>query len=315
MARTFDPDIEPVRPPRGFPYRLLLWAILMTGGAGAGGYFAWKFREQAVKCEGERDECKLSQAPLAGQVESQKTALTACQSEVGTLQTQRKEIDAQLESVSKNLNGTTEELTALRAQRAETDKRIAAIESIQAQFAKMIDTGELKVTSRRGNLVVELPSEVLFPSASAELSRKGEVAVLQVGGILKQFGDRRFLVVGHTDTQPLKSAKYQDNWELSVARALKVTRYLVEGGMKMENLIAGGAGESDPIADNKSAEGRARNRRIEIALLPALNELPPLPKSLEEAGKKAEDAAKKDEKKDEKKEDKKDEKKKEEKAK
>jgi chemotaxis protein MotB len=91
-----------------------------------------------------------------------------------------------------------------------------------------------------------------------------------------------------------------------VARALKVTRYLVEGGMKQENLIAAGAGESDPIADNKSSESRARNRRIEINLLPALNELPPLPKSLEDAGKQAEDAAKKPDPKDEKKDEKKD---------
>jgi chemotaxis protein MotB len=319
MAKTFEPSgetvvkgkggpLRPEKPARGFPFRLLLWALLMTGAAGAGGYFAWKFREDALGRKGALDQCQQSLAPTKHEADTAKASLQTCQTEVAGLQTQRKEIDAQLEQVSKNLNGTTEELTALRAQRAEQEKRIAAIEQIQNQFAKMIDTGELKVTSRRGSLVVELPSEVLFPSASAELSRKGEVAVLQVGGILKQFGDRRFLVVGHTDNQPLKGSKYEDNWELSVARALKVTRYLVEGGMKQENLTAAGVGDSDPIADNKSSEGRARNRRIEIALMPALNELPPLPKSLEEAGKQAEEAAKKadGDKKPDKKDDKKD---------
>jgi len=307
MAKTFEPsgetvvrgrggDLRPNQPPRGFPYRLLLWAVLMTCAAGAAGYFAWLFHEQAMKCEVERDACAKREGPGKKDLETAMGTLSSCQTEVATMKQQRKEIDAQLEQVSKNLNGTTEELTALRAQRAETEKRIAAIEQIQQQFAKMIDTGELKVTSRRGNLVVELPSEVLFPSGSAVLSRKGEVAVLQVGGILKQFADRRFLVVGHTDNQPLKGSKFQDNWELSVARALKVTRYLVEAGMKQENLIAAGVGDSDPIADNATEDGRARNRRIEIALLPALNELPPLPKSLEEAGKAAQDAAKKPEK-------------------
>jgi chemotaxis protein MotB len=287
-------DLRPSPPPRRFPFRLLLWAILMTGAAGAGGYFAWTFREKAVKLEGEQKACQEKLAPSEALAAAKTTELNACTTDLAATKTRQAEIDAQLDQVSKNLNATQDELGALRAQRAETEKRVASIEKIMGEFAKMIDTGELKVTSRRGNLVVELPSEVLFPSASAELSRKGEIAVLQVGGILKQFGDRRFLVVGHTDDQKLKSAEYKDNWELSVARALTVTRYLVEGGMKEENLIAAGSGQNDPIADNKNNEGRARNRRIEIALLPALSELPPLPKSLQDAGKEAEKAGGKD---------------------
>jgi len=291
-------DLRPSPPPRRFPFRLLLWAILMTGAAGAGGYFAWNFREKAVKLEADNKTCMEKLAPSEALASAKAAELNTCTTDLAATKTKQQEIDTQLEQVSKNLNATQDELTALRAQRAETEKRIASIEKIMGEFAKMIDTGELTVTSRRGNLVVQLPSEVLFPSASAELSRKGEIAVLQVGGILKQFGDRRFLVVGHTDDQKLKSVEYKDNWELSVARALTVTRYLVEGGMKEENLIAAGSGQNDPIADNKNNEGRAKNRRIEIALLPALSELPPLPKSLQDAGEAAEKAAKDDEKKD-----------------
>jgi chemotaxis protein MotB len=296
-------DLRPSPAPRRFPFRLLLWAILMTGAAGAGGYYAWKFREDAVQQKADARTCGEKLAPAEALIAAKSSELTSCTGNLATMTTRQEEIDAQLEQVSKNLNATQDELGALRAQRAETEKRIAAIEKIQQQFAKMIDTGELKVTSRRGSLVVELPSEVLFPSASAKLSRKGEVAVLQVGGILKQFDDRRFVVIGHTDSAPLKSTEYQDNWELSVARALTVTRFLVEGGMRPANLLAAGSGDHDPIAENKSSEGRARNRRIEIALLPAVQELPPLPASLEEAGKEAEKAGKPADKKDDKKSD------------
>jgi chemotaxis protein MotB len=116
---------------------------------------------------------------------------------------------------------------------------------------------------------------VLFPSGVAELSKPGELAVLEVGITLKRFPDRRFLVVGHTDDVPLKNSTYKDNWELSTARALTVTRFLVQAGMDPKNLVAAGAGENDPISKE-----RAKNRRIEIALLPAINELPPLPASL-----------------------------------
>ena len=137
----------------------------------------------------------------------------------------------------------------------ESDKRMAAIDEIQKQFAKMISTGELRVTARRGELVLSLPSEVLFPSGSAELSKQGEYAVVEVGAVLKRFPGRRYLVVGHTDNHDLKPGKDQpcaakDNLQLSTERALTVTRVLVTAGMDAKNLLPSGAGEKDPIASN-----------------------------------------------------------------
>jgi chemotaxis protein MotB len=87
-------------------------------------------------------------------------------------------------------------------------------------------------------------------------------------------------VVGHTDNLPLKNAAFADNWELSTARALTVTHVLVKAGMKPQMLLAAGAGEHDPIGSNARATERQRNRRIEIQLLPAIAELPPLPATL-----------------------------------
>lgn len=276
-----DPLRKPERPPRGFPWRLLLWAVLMTGAAGAAGYFAWRWRAEALDAKGALATCTGEAARAQSTLTTVTSERDTCTAALADKTKAHAELDAQLGDLSTKLDASKEELAALRAQRVETEKRLAAIERITEQFAKMVDTGELAVTSRRGNLVVELPAEVLFPSASADLSRKGEIAILQVGGILKQFGDRRFLVVGHTDNLPLKSDKYRDNWDLSTARALNVTRVLVEAGMTPENLIAAGAGEHDPVADNANAKERPRNRRIDIILLPALSELPPLPKALE----------------------------------
>ena len=99
---------------------------------------------------------------------------------------------------------------------------------------------------------------------------------------MKKFNDRRFLVIGHSDNQPLKSTTFKDNWDLSAARALTVTRFLVQAGMDPKNLLPAGSGDSDPIVPNNSAANLARNRRIEIALMPAINELPPLPASLQD---------------------------------
>jgi chemotaxis protein MotB len=247
----------------------------MTAAAGAAGYYAWQLREgnkqhgeTAKSCVVERDKLKAEAADATNKK-------TSCLESLDTSIKKNKELETQLTAASTNLSATKEEISQLRVQRAEAEKRLAAIEDIQKQFAKMVDTGQLKVIARRGSLVLLLPSEVLFPSGVAELSKSGELAVLEVGITLKRFPDRRFLVVGHADDLPLKSGTYPDNLSLSIARATNVTRFLVQAGMDPKNLLPAGAGENDPVSKE-----RHRNRRIEIALMPAINELPPLPASL-----------------------------------
>lgn len=273
---------------RPFPWRLWLFAILMTGAAGAGGYFTWQYRDKSITASNDSGTCAKKLSTLESTAADKDTQLKSCTDSLGAATLKATELEKQNDAFSKDLNASKEELSQLRAQKAEADKRMAAIEDIRKQFAKMIDTGQLRVTARRGQLVLSLPSEVLFPTGSAELSKQGEYAVVEVGAVLKRFPDRRFLVVGHTDNKDFVKPKGDgtpvcvptDNWQLSTARALTVTRVLVTAGMDAKNLIPAGVGANDPIASNTTAEGRQRNRRIEIALLPAINELPPLPSTL-----------------------------------
>lgn len=271
------------KPQRGFPWRLLLYAMLMTAAAGGGGFFAWKYRGEALAAgdatlaaHKERTACVVDLAASKRTLGEQTTAATDCKTALDTGAQKSKGLEAQLAQLSTNLSASKEELATLRAQRAEADKRLAAMEDIQKQFAKMIDAGQLKVSARRGSLVLSLPSEVLFASGSADVSEKGQLAVLEIGITLKKLADRRFLVLGHTDDVPLKGSTLKDNWELSTARALNVTRTLVKSGMDPKNLVPAGVGEHDPLGKD-----RPKNRRIEIALLPAISELPPLPASLD----------------------------------
>ncbi len=280
----FDTDEigKPGKPPkyRRFPWRLWLWALVMTAAAGAGGYFTWFFKNQV-------DDAKANEVESLKRLGAQEKTLGERTAEA--TECVKKRDDAVKESTSckareapliKDLKTTREQIDTLNAQAEQTKIRLEAIDAIQKQFAKMIDTGALKITARRGSLVISLPAEVLFASGVSDLSEEGKVKVLEVGFALKPFKDRRFLVVGHSDNQPLKGSVFKDNWELSTARALTVTRVLVQSGMDPKNLIPAGAGENDPIAANTSVKDLARNRRIEIALLPAINELPPLPASL-----------------------------------
>ena len=260
---------------RRFPWRLWMFALLMTAGAAAGGYYTWQYRQQALDNTSGYGECNKSLTKAQAEASDALQKKTDCITVLDGTIHKSKDLETQLTQLSSNLSASKDELVALRAGRSEAEKRFAAIDEIQKQFAKMIDTGQLKVTSRRGSLVLSLPAEVLFPSGVAELSKPGELAVLEVGITLKRFPDRRILVIGHTDDVPLKSPTYKDNWDLSTARAVNVTRFLVTAGMDPRNLLASGAGEHDPISKD-----RAKNRRIEIALLPAISELPPLPASL-----------------------------------
>jgi chemotaxis protein MotB len=125
-------------------------------------------------------------------------------------------------------------------------------------------------------MVVEMSSSVLFPTGSAELSEMGRVTLSELAAVLMGIADRNFQVAGHTDNVPISSGRYDDNWELSTGRALTVVRFLQEVGVDPTRLAAVGYGEYQPVAENTTEYGKEQNRRIEIVLMPNLDELPDL---------------------------------------
>jgi len=119
---------------------------------------------------------------------------------------------------------------------------------------------------------VKIVDRIIFPSGETDLSENGMKVLTKVGGILKQTRDKRIKVEGHTDNVPIHpnlKSRFDSNWELSVTRATNVVRFLTEEvGVNAGSLEASGFGEHRPIATNKTRRGRAKNRRIEIRLLP-----------------------------------------------
>src|SRR5690606_10778419 len=130
------------------------------------------------------------------------------------------------------------------------------------RFRALVDTGKLTVAFRNGQMVLELPSEVLFASGEAKLRSAGETALAEVLDVLGPFKDRRFLIAGHTDNVRIRSRVFKNNWYLSTARAVSVVEFMIEAGFEAKNLAAAGHGEFDPVAPNDTAENRQRNRRI-----------------------------------------------------
>jgi chemotaxis protein MotB len=278
MAKDEYDDLTPIPRYRGRTvFRLTLLALLGLAGAGVAGYYAWQYRGQLQASSDQVFAAKNCTAEM-GKLRAQYDELNR---QVAGTELKRKEAETMATSMSADLSTTKEELESLRKQRAETEQRLAVFKELTDRFQKMIDSGKIEVKIRNGVPLMVLPAEVLFPSGSAALSRAGELAVMEVGITLKQLPRRRFMVVGHTDTQPVKSATYKDNWELSTARAVTVTQFLIGVGLSPKMMMAAGHGEHDPAASNKNKAGREKNRRIELILMPDLEGLPNMPKELE----------------------------------
>lgn len=162
-------------------------------------------------------------------------------------------------------------LEALRAVEEEVRQRNAIYEDVLGRFRSLIDAGQLAVSIQRGRMVIQLPQDVLFASGSATLGADGAQTLREVGGVLAELTDRSFQVEGHTDNVPIAGAPFATNWELSSARAMSVVHVLVDAGVPAENLSGAGYGEYHPVASNDDRDGRRRNRRIEIVMLPNLD--------------------------------------------
>jgi chemotaxis protein MotB len=160
------------------------------------------------------------------------------------------------------------------AQQAKEEK-VREVSSTYEQLLKKMKSeiaqGQVTISELKGKLTVNLMEAILFDSGKAEVKPSGLVVLGKVIEILKTVNDKAVRIEGHTDDIPIKpplTQRYPTNWELSAARAINVARYLQKQAINPANLSAAGFGEFKPVADNASVEGRAKNRRIEIVLVP-----------------------------------------------
>jgi chemotaxis protein MotB len=185
-------------------------------------------------------------------------------------------LDKLLKGYKGEMNAMEAALAEAAAREAQAAKRLAEYNSMLKQLKSMIDAGKLKVRVTRNKMVIELPEAVLFASGSAKLKKEGVRVLAELGPVLASLKGREFQVGGHTDTKPIRTKRFPSNWELSGARSIDVSKLLIEYGVPGNRVSAAAYAATQPVADNDTPEGRALNRRIEIALQPNLDELPDL---------------------------------------
>lgn len=162
-------------------------------------------------------------------------------------------------------NATYEEQKA-QEKREETEAMYSDIVE-RTETSRLEDSVDISIDQNYNYVMISLSGGVLFQSGSAEIQSGARQILSRVSNILKSYTDRRIKIEGHTDNVPISNAAYQSNLWLSTARATKVLEYLVEErGLDASLMEASGRGELDPIASNNTAEGRAKNRRVEIKI-------------------------------------------------
>lgn len=201
---------------------------------------------------------------------------------------QAQSYDQTLKQKSNELKQKSDELKAkenLLAQREKALKEMQAIIARQDSVTRRLNnvlrdallnfkSDELSVEIKDGKVYVSMSDKLLFKSGSANVESKGVEAIRVLADVLSKNSDIDVLIEGHTDSNPIKTAIYNDNWDLSAARAISIVRILTNDyKIAPTRVIASGRAEFAPRATNATAEGRAKNRRTEIILTPKLNEL------------------------------------------
>ena len=268
--RQPEPDLLELEPENDVTPRsrsnagLYILAVLLSVTAvGLAGY-AWQLWNETEKLK--TDVAGLEQ----GKNEAEQRVAQLVQ-ENGEQKKTSEQTAGERDELKASLAAATLKLAELQDLQAASEQRLAEFKELRKKFQRMIDSGALDITFRRGRMIVEMPAAVLFDSGSAELSTAGKDTVLQVAKVLRKVPSHRFLVGGHTDNVPAVR-EWKSNWELSAARALKVTDTLIAQGVSPRRLVLAGYSEYDPVASNASDAGRQKNRRIEIILEPYVEE-------------------------------------------
>jgi len=188
-----------------------------------------------------------------------------------------------------SLNYKQKELAKERAALDQQIKKIKHLEYLMAQkdaklnnlkssLNRALDKFKgkgLKVTEKDGKIYISMENKLLFDSGSWRVKPNGKEAIKTIANILSINPDIEIMIEGHTDNVPYRSkGAIQDNWDLSVKRATSVVRQLMKNkNIDPKRLIPAGRSKYMPVADNKTAAGRAKNRRIEVILTPRLDEI------------------------------------------
>jgi len=252
-------------------------------------------QDELARIKSERDKLQSDLATASNNLKTLQASYAALEKNSDeALQANMKknrELLAQLDAKEKALAAEQERLNKLQADLKDRSQRVNELENMIAAkeesmrklketLSKALNSFEgkgLTVYQKNGKVYVSMENKLLFQTGSWAVGSEGRRAVVEVGKVLAQNPDISVLIEGHTDNDKILGSiggGVENNWDLSTKRATAIVTILSENkAINKENLTAAGRGEFAPIASNETAEGKAKNRRIEIILTPKLDEI------------------------------------------
>ncbi|WP_318642271.1 OmpA family protein [Flavobacterium ardleyense] len=245
-------------------------------------------------------DCTAERDKLKSQLKSSENNLSTLQSSYAALEknsddvlqsnmSKNRELLAELEAKGKKLTAEQDRLNKLKSDLLASSNRLAELESIMAAkdaamnklretLSKALNNFEgkgLSVHQKDGKVYVSMENKLLFQTGSWAVGTEGRKAVEEVAKVLAQNPDISVLIEGHTDNDKIMGtlgSGIESNWDLSTKRATAIVNIITENKqINKQNLTAAGRSEFEPIASNANADGKAKNRRIEIILTPKLD--------------------------------------------
>jgi len=202
-------------------------------------------------------------------------SLSVLEKEYVTKKAALDELSRQLAAAQAGLAEKEKAYNELSREVAKKDSIMNALKNSVSEALTGFENNGLTVKRKNGQVYVSMDEKLLFPSGSFAINPKGKEALIKLARVLQENTDIKILVEGHTDSVPYRgSGNLQDNWDLSVKRATSIVRVLEQNStIDPRRITAAGRGPYMPVASNKTAEGRAKNRRSEIILQPNLEKL------------------------------------------
>lgn len=212
-----------------------------------------------------------SNEALQASIEKNRGLLEEIQIKEGELLSERTRLD----SLSKELSSRIARVEELEKLVTDKEALMNALKTALTDALVSFKGNGLSVEQREGKVYVSMENKLLFQSGSWSVANTGKQALKKLGNVLAANPEIAVLIEGHTDSDPyIGNDNLSGNWDLSTKRATEIVKLLLKNNkIKAENLTAAGRGQHQPLATNKTAAGKAKNRRIEVILSPKLDKI------------------------------------------
>jgi chemotaxis protein MotB len=208
--------------------------------------------------------------------------LSKAQDDITGLKNEVARLGGQAGDLSRTAEEQRQLIERLKREKEQLDAIKARFEQLKRKLDALTKLG-LNVTVRNNRMVIQLPGDVLFDSGRVDLKPKGKEMLLQVADVIAKdagLASRNYQVAGHTDARP-GGGQFKDNWGLSVMRAREVLTFLIGpkegkdagGGLDPKHWAASGYADTDPVSPNDTPENMQKNRRVELVVMPSVEEM------------------------------------------